>query len=293
MNSMRRSAFAGLALLLGGCASTAIKGPTPQDLLLASGERAEAAGDADAALVEYVKALGVPKPAVGQSAEAHFRIGRVHAALGNAGTAREAFQRALAAAPEHAGAMEGLGLLYLDAGERPVAQALLHRAVARDGLRWRAYNGLGVLADLDGKHELAQGFFGESLKNRPDEVTTLNNLGYSYYLDGRLDSAREQFERAIRRDAGNEKAWSNLALVQTRQRQYPEAVRSLERIMAPPQARYSVGTLCLLEGQLPQARRLLEDSIRLSNRYEPRAQAALKRVHEAEFRRARVGDEED
>lgn len=277
----------------GGCATRAPKGPSPQEVLLASGERAEALGDPDAALVEYVKALGIDEPAAALSAEAHYRVGRVHAAFGNAGTAREAFGRALAAEADHAGALEGLGLLHLQAGERPVANALLHRAVARGTGRWRAYNGLGVLADLEGKHQLAQGYFQEGLKIRPDEVTALNNLGYSYYLDGKLDEARREFELALRRDPANAKAWSNLALVLTRESRYPQAVEALERIMTPTEARYSVGALCLLDQRLPEARRLLEDSIRLSDRYEPRAQAALKRVREAEFRRARVGDETD
>lgn len=297
MRMQSRMVLLGCAAILllgsGGCASTGPKGLSRQQVLLAVGERAEMAGDLDAALVEYVRALGLDEPDAATSAEAHFRVGRVHTALGNSATAREAYRRALAGAPEHPGALEGLGLMALEAGERPVANALLHQALARDAGLWRSYNGLGVLADLDGKHELAQGFFGEALKARPDEVSVLNNLGYSFYLDGKPELARQQYEQALRRDPRNEKAWSNLALVHTRQQHYGEAVLTLERIMDPPEARYSIGTLCLLEGRLPEARRLLEDSIRVSNRYEPRAQAALKRVREAELRRARAGDEAD
>lgn len=277
-----------LALGLAGCAS----GPTPQELeekaLLSSGERLEASGDYDAALVEYVKVLGIDD----QNVEAHFRIGRVHSALGNTVTAREAFQRVLEKVPGHPGALEGLGLLYLASGQREVANSLLHKALARDGLRWRAFNGLGVLADLDGKHALAQVYFASALKQRPADAMLMNNLGYSYYLDGRLGDARRQFERAVTTDPGSDKGWSNLGLVQTRQGQLVKAVQTLERIMTPSEARYSVGYLCMIDGKLPEAERLLRDSIRKSSSYEPAAQEALKRVHDEMARRTTRGGDE-
>jgi Flp pilus assembly protein TadD len=287
---LRRWAASALVLAgLAGCAS----GPSPRQVeqqnLLASGERLENSGAYDAALVEYVRALEVEP----DNAETHYRVGRVHAVLGNGATARDAFLRALAKAPAHPGALEGLGLLYLEEGQRDAANSLLHKAVAKDPARWRAYNGLGVLADLAGKHALAQRYFGSALDLRPADATLMNNLGYSYYLDGRLREAQQQFERVVAADPKNTKARSNLGLVLTRQGQYPRAVQTMERIMSPAEARYSVGYICLIDGKLEEAERLFKESIRRSNSYDPAVHAALKRVREEQDRRARVGDEDE
>jgi len=81
--------------------------------------------------------------------------------------------------------------------------------------------------------------------------------------------------------------------VLTRQGQYGRAVQSLEHIMSPSEARYSVGYICLIDGKLNDAERLIKDSIRKSTTYDPAAQSALKRVHDEQTRRARVGDEEE
>lgn len=288
LRSLAASAL--VVAVLSGCAS---RGPTPQQVeqqgLLAAGERLENSGAYDEALVEYVRALAVEP----NNAEAHYRVGRVHAVLGNGATARDAFLRALSQAPGHPGALEGLGLHYLEEGQRDAANSLLHKAIGRDAARWRAYNGLGVLADLAGKHALAQAYFGQALRQRPDDATLINNLGYSYYLDGRLREAQQQFERVVAAEPANSKALSNLGLVLTRQRQYPRAVQTMERIMSPAQARYSVGYICLIDGRLEEAERLFRESIRRSNSYDPAVHAALKRVREEQDRRARVGDEDE
>src|SRR5690349_21097315 len=120
---------------LAGCAGQ----PAPKDVqersLFAAGEAAEARGDYDQALVQYVQLLGSDPDNV----EAHYRIGRVHQALGNPIIAREAFQRALAKNPDHVGAIEGLGLLSLEDGQHEVAAAMLHKALGKDPARWRCY----------------------------------------------------------------------------------------------------------------------------------------------------------
>jgi Flp pilus assembly protein TadD len=278
-----------LAAAVAGCASQ----PSPEALavqgLLAAGENAESRGDYDAALVQYVKVFSAEP----DNTEAHYRIGRVHAALGNNVTASEAYQRVLAKTPAHVGALEGLGLLYLEGGQRDVAASMLHKALGKDAARWRSYNGLGILADLAGRHVLAQAYFGAALKLRPGDATLMNNLGYSYYLGGRMGDAQRKFEEVVAGDPGNQKGWSNLGLILARQGQYPRAVQTMERIMSPSEARYSVGYICLIDGKLPEAERLFKESVRKSTSYNPAAHAALKRVREEQARRARVGDEED
>lgn len=274
--------------VLAGCAGRGQKPVPVSQSLLAEGARNEASGDLDGALVQYVQALGAEE-AGGTAAETHFRIGRVHAKLGNVATAREAFQRALLVQADHAGALEGLGVLQLESGDRVQASALLKKAIEKNPSLWRADNGLGVIADLDGDHALAQSYFNKVLAARPNEVSAINNLGYSYYLEGETAKARAQFERAITLDPNGHKGWSNLALVQAREGDYVHAVSSLERVMSAPEARYSIGYLCLREGKLTEARWLLEEAIRRSDHYEPAAQAALKQIRDELARSKRPG----
>jgi hypothetical protein len=83
----------GLAFAAGlaGCASQPSSKEIAQKNLLASGENAELHGDYDQALVQYVQLLGEDP----ENVDAHYRIGRVHAAIGNGSIAREAFSRVL------------------------------------------------------------------------------------------------------------------------------------------------------------------------------------------------------
>jgi Flp pilus assembly protein TadD len=273
----------GLAFAAGlaGCASQPSSKEIAQKNLLASGENAELHGDYDQALVQYVQLLGEDP----ENVDAHYRIGRVHAAIGNGSIAREAFSRVLGKEPGHVGALEGLGLLYLEEGQHDSAAAMLHKALAKDSKRWRSYNGLGVLADLKSNHALAQAYFDAARKLRPADPTLVNNLGYSYYLAGDLKAAQREFERAIAVDPKSQKAWSNLGLVLARQGNFNKAVMTLEHIMAPKEARYSVGYICMLDGKLAAAEALFKEAIKLSSSYDPAAQAALKRVHEEQQRR--------
>lgn len=288
-STLLRAALAWALLMLAACTTTPSREALQQQSLLAAGQSLETAGDYDGALVRYVQLLQLDE----RNVEGHFRIGRVHAALGNAATSREAYQRALALDGQHPGALEGLGLQQLDAGERAAAAALLHKALARDNTRWRSYNGLGVLADLDSRHAVAQAYFGQALKLRPGDLTVANNLGYSYYLAGDLPKARSQFEGVLAVDPANRKGLSNLGLLLARQGKYGHAVQTLERILSPAEARYAVGYICLIDGKLDEAERLLKDSVRRSAAYDPATHAALKRVREGQERRARIGDEEE
>ena len=278
-----------LALLLAaGCASqAAVKEPDAETekQALAAGIAAEQQGDYEGALVDYVKALA-DNP---DNAETHYRIAQVHRLLGNTATAAEAYQRALKLKPDHAGALEGLGLLLLEQGKHDAAGELLHKAASKDDSRPATFNGLGILADLDGKHDLAQAYFGHALQLRPNSALLLNNLGYSYYLAGDYDTASTYFDKTLAIEPGNRNGWSNLALVHARRGEYTRAVECMEKIMDGPSARYSIGYIAMLDGKLADAEKLFVAAIRTSTSYNAPAQAALKRVRDEKARLAGNG----
>lgn len=283
-----RAALLAVIAVLAGCAGAQVRDearPVSAAGALAAGMAAERRGELEGALVEYVKALGDTP----DDGEIHFRIGRVHGALGNMATAREAYARALKLKPGHVGALENLGLLLLEQGNHAGARELLHKAASKPGAGWGAFNGLGVLADLDGKHALARSYFGHGLTLRPGHPQLLNNLGYSHYLSGEYDRARAYFDRTLASDPSNRNAWSNLALVHARRGQYGQAVQAMEKIMNPSAARYSVGYICMLDGRLADAAKLFSASIQASSSYNAQAHAALERV-QAEQARARERD---
>lgn len=252
---------------------------------IASAERAERSGDGEQALLMYVNAAtDDPK-----NAELHFRVGRIQAAKGNVAPATDAFRRALALSPTHAGALEGMGLLLLQAGKNDAAQKMLDSALAQEPTRWRTLNGLGILADVGGDSSRALAYFRRAIAQQPNRPEPLNNIGYSYYLADQVPAAQHYFERAAAVAPDNRLAWSNLGLVQARQARYPEAVRALERVMTPAEARYATAYFCMLAGRIDDAAPLLEEAIRLSPSYFEAAQAALRQVTDRQAREASRG----
>lgn len=271
-----------LAVLCTGCATGAsprygnkhLGAPLGTAQWMASAEAAERSGDMEQALLMYVNAAtDDPK-----NPELHYRVGRIQAAKGNVAPASDAFRRALGLSPSHAGALEGMGLLLLQAGKNDAAKKMLDSALAQEPTRWRTLNGLGILADLRGDSADALAYFRRAIAQQPDRAELLNNIGYSYYLTDQIEAAQYYFERATTMAPDNRMGWSNLGLVHARQANYPEAVRALERIMTPAEARYATAYVCLLTARIDDATPLLEEAVRLSPSYFEPAQLALQQV---------------
>lgn len=245
---------------------------------LAAGDQLERDGDLNGALVDYVKALGANP----NDADLHYRVARIHTALGNDRIAQQAYLAALKLQPEHVDALEGLGLLLLRNGQPSQARPLLVKAIAKDPSRWRALNGLGIVLDLKGEHGTAQTLFGKALALRPDDPELLNNLGFSLYQSGNLNAASAYLERAIavRPDYAN--AWSNLGLLLTRRGDYANGVKAFEHAMDEPSAYYSAAYVCIADGRYPAAEALLKRAIKDSPTYYVAAHQALDQLYASE-----------
>lgn len=274
---------------LSGCATTAqpepvsVEPPLSTAELVAAGDRMERAGDLDGALVNYVKALSGDA----NNADLHYRVARVHAALGNPRVAQEAYSRALTLNPEHAAALEGYGLLLLKLGQTDAAQQVLLKAMEKNPVSWRITNGLGAIMDLKGNHIEAQAQFLTALKLKPNDPELLNNLGFSYYQSGDYDAAMTHLRRAIEISPKYPNAWSNLGLLHARRGEYERSVAAFEHIMDAPSARYSTAYVCIGNQKFADAERLLRAAIMTSPSYYVAAHTALKHVQaEQEARRA-------
>lgn len=267
-----------LTFLLSACASTGSRSDLSPDVeaqqYLRSGMTAAQNGQHDLALSEYVKGLAVQP----RNAELHFAVAESQAASGKLSEAAITYRRVLSLQADHAGALQGLGLLLLRQAQHEPATELLQRAVAKNARAWRSLNGLGVLADLQRDYTTAKDYYNRALAINPNSPVLLNNFGYSRYLAGSLDDARGYFERALSIDPQYEQAWRNLGLVMARKGQLREAVRAFSQTMPEAEAAYSAGYVCLLDNRLSDAQTMFQRAIGLSPSYYADAEEALAQV---------------
>lgn len=110
------------------------------------------------------------------NANAYFQLGRHQQGQGKLAAAEALYQKALAADPKHADALNGLGMLYAERGE-------LERAAD-------AFRRLAELA--------------------PQRAYLYNNVGYALHLQGRHAEAVDALRRAVALNPGYDRAWVNL-----------------------------------------------------------------------------------
>ena len=242
---------------------------------LARGDAAWREGKLDLAVYLYVQSIAFDATAP----EPFLKIGAVHEQLGNRGLAAKAYELGLERQPEHAGACERLGLLYLQDGRNDDAAALFRRATKLDDKRWRSYNGLGVVADRQEDFDAALKFYGKALAIDPKAAQVLNNRGYSRFLAGDVVGAEADLKEAIRLGAAGG-VYTNLARVQARQGRYAEALENLTHEMDIAHAYDALGEAAMDAGDFAAAKRYFEQAISAAPRYFETAQKHLALANE-------------
>ncbi len=267
---------------IGGCATLFEPADTGEEtddpkqagLAMARADAAFRQGELDRALYDYVQALSWDEDRV----DAHYMVGVVHYLKGNLGLAVRAFQKTLSITQDHAGALEGIGLVLLRDKKPEEAKVYLGKSLAQDPHRWRAHNGLGVIADMNHDYAAAERHYQAALNERPEAPVLLTNLGYSKYAAGDWAGAQSYFERALEIDPRHEKAWSNLGLLHVRRGRYGKAMEAFTRIMPESHASNSVGYLCLIDGKYRQAEEYFVEAIKQSPAYYAEAHDNLEKA---------------
>ena len=284
--------------LLSGCAST----PASTDNTIARGEltddsmdvlfatefpvqseqeallRADQAtkeGDTDRALFFLVRALQF-RPG---NVPLLVRIGQAQMQRQNLVFAKRAFVMALHYEPDHAVALEGVGLIYSSQGQDERAVACLHQAVDNDPGLWRAHNALGIYADKAGDFPTAQRHYDAALATNPDAAYVLNNRGYSKYLAGDMQGAKLDFYEAAR-NRGFLPAWANLGMIYAEGGQYRDAIKSYKLVMSEASAFNNAGHAAIENGDFDEAEQYLTEAIRLSPKYFPSAEENMALLRE-------------
>ncbi|MGI9259007.1 MAG: tetratricopeptide repeat protein [Gammaproteobacteria bacterium] len=228
------------------------------------GDNAARRGDYEAALKSYLLAISSQEQT---DPEVWFRVGAVCTHIGRTQQALRAYLEVLKIAPDHAGALEGAGLEYLELKATEEAREHLTAAIEVDPDLWRVHNALGILADQENDHASAIGHFANALNINVNSPMILNNIGFSRYLSGDLEQAARDFYKATELQPDYQPAWSNLGLVYARQGWYADAVSMLGRSVDTPVAFNNVGFIASENGDLHEAEQLLSEAIRLSPTY--------------------------
>ncbi len=252
---------------------------TAIEALVSEGDRAAQSGEFARALNFYSQGVELE-----ESTALWFKIGRLHLDLGADALAWQAFNRVLQIDSRHAGAHEELGLMYLKSKRADAAHQHLEKAAEIDFSRWRTHNALGVLNDLAGEYNRARVYYQTAIQVGPKSAIVYNNLGYSYYMDGRLLRAEEIFREALKIDPGYKPAIRNLSLLHARRGEYNEAVEVLRQVAQASQAYNDIGYIALRNGDVEDARRLLQEAVRLSPQYYELANQNLKLIDEIQAR---------
>ena len=268
-----------LSSVLAGCQTNPAQPDRPESTQLAEqielANRLLAQGKHEAALAEYHLALELDP----RNAFVLTRMAYLYDRLGDPAATEYVLRDLLAVEPDHAEALERLGLLELKRGQRAAAEEKFARAETLGRSSWRLFNGLGVLADYDGEYVAAQAHYARALQQQPtNRSLVLNNIGYSHYLAGDLQKALTFFNQALAIDPNFEQALSNKGLMLVRMERSDDAYSVFKGFMSDEKAMNSVGYLNMLLRDYRLAERYFRMAIKTSPMYYEEAHENLDRV---------------
>lgn len=118
---------------------------------------------------------------------------------GRLAEAEQSYRRVLAADPNHADALQLLGLIVFQKGQPEQALQLVHRAIELNGTRSDFYNNLGNILTQLGRLDEAAAAHRRSLALKPDDASTRSNLlvALQYHANitlAELAAAHAEFE---------------------------------------------------------------------------------------------------
>jgi tetratricopeptide (TPR) repeat protein len=134
--------------------------------------------------------------------------------------------------PSHAGALHGLGVLWLEAGRAEEALEPLGKAALIEPGSARYHGDLGAALQSCGRREEAIPEYHQALFLDRDYVGALSNLGGNLRELGQLQDALRPLERAVKLDPSHLGADMNLGLTLLDLEKYAEAKPYLERWVA-------------------------------------------------------------
>jgi len=176
-------------------------------------------------------------------------------------------RRALALAPDHAWALNLLGVIHCQTGRGEDGIKLIATALSHDPDEATFYNNFATGLTGLGRHADAVTAFKRALELNPDYAAAHNNLGSPLKAMGQLAEAAEHYQTAVRLRPDFGEAWANLANVLLDMGQVEHAATSAERAVAEAPAygvaHNNLGTVRHRQGRYADAEASFREAIRL------------------------------
>ena len=195
--------------------------------MLGQAQRLLKDGDAAAATAQKLK-TGFPEDARGLYLDAQLLRdkGRIPEAI-------TAFQDLMKRTPEDASLVYEYASLLEKAGRLPDAERALRDVLAKDPLDANALNSLGyLLADHGQRLDEAVDLVQRALKIEPANPSFLDSLGWAYFRQGKLDLADPPLTRAADQLPASSTVNEHLGDLRIKQERYADAVAAFERSLA-------------------------------------------------------------
>jgi len=176
-------------------------------------------------------------------------------------------RRGLALRPDHAWALNLLGVINCQTGRGEDGIKFIATALSHDPGEATFYNNFGTGLTGLGRHADAVTAFRRALEISPDYAAAHNNLGAPLKAMGQLADAAEHYQSAVRLRPDFGEAWANLANVLLDMGQVEHAATSAERAVreAPcyAVARNNLGTVRHRQGRYADAEACFAKAIAL------------------------------
>lgn len=156
---------------------------------------------------------------------------RLHQA-GRLAEAEVWYRRVLAAEPNHADALNLLGVVANQVGRHDLAVELIRQAIRQNGQNPDYFSNLGNAFYGRGKLDEAVAAYRRAISIKPDHAESLSNLGVTLLGQGKLDEAVAAYRRAIGIKPDYAEAHSNLGNALKEQGQLAEAVAAYRQAIS-------------------------------------------------------------
>ena len=166
-------------------------------------------------------------------ARGHVMEAQVQLAQGRTAEAIAAFAELVKRVPDEPAFVYQYAQLLEDAGRRGEAEAALRALLARDPLDANALNSLGYMfADRGERLDEAVDLLQRALKIEPGNPSFLDSLGWAFFKQGRLEQADAPLTEAAAKSPENSVIQDHLGDLRFRQRRFADAVVAWERALA-------------------------------------------------------------
>ena len=144
--------------------------------------------------------------------------------IGRLADAEACYRQVLAVRPNHADALNLLGLAAHQVGRAETAVDAIRRAIASDGQNPGYFSNLGNVLYSDGKFDDAVAAYRQAIRINPTFADAFSNLGAALERQGKFVEAEAAYRQAIRIKPGFAEAYGNLGIVLKEQGKLSEAV---------------------------------------------------------------------